>query len=139
MINIFAYGTLMFEQVWSQVAKGNYDRCAAILKGYDRKSLRGEMFPAIIPSSPASLVQGVVYLEVSPSDLEGIDRFEGEYYFRKSVLVDTMETGIISAETYQLKEEYYALLSHRNWDAEQFSSTGIHLFIRSFMDPGTIQ
>ena len=134
MPNIFTYGSLMFDQVWSRVVKGDYDRYEAILHGYDRKGVRDEVYPALFPSPSQSQVQGIVYLNVTPSDLESIDRFEGEYYFRNTELVDTEEAGVISAEVYVLKEEYYAIISHQDWDPVQFSTTGIHFFIHNYME-----
>lgn len=133
MPNIFTYGSLMFDQVWSLVVKGDYDRCEATLHGYDRKSVRGEVYPVLFPSSPQSQIQGIIYFEVTPFDLEAIDRFEGEYYFRKTELVDTEEHGVISVEVFVLKEEYYAIISHQDWDPVKFSTTGIHFFIHNYM------
>ncbi len=124
----------MFDQIWSQVVKGEYDRCEAILQGYDRKGARNEVYPVLFPSSPQSQVQGIVYLDVSSSDLIKLDHFEGEYYFRKTEQVVTEKAEVISAEVYVLKEEYYAIISHEDWDAEHFSSTGIHLFLRNYID-----
>lgn len=134
MPNIFTYGSLMFDQVWSRVVKGDYDRCESFLQGYDRKGIRGEVFPALFPAAPESRVQGIVYFDVAASDLVSIDRFEGEYYFRTTELVDTEEAGLISAEIYVLKEEYYTILSRHNWDAEHFSTRDIYFFIHSYLD-----
>jgi len=134
MPNIFTYGSLMFDQVWCRVVKGDYERCEAVLQGYDRKCVRGEVYPALFPSAPQSQVQGIVYLDISAADLGSLDRFEGDYYFRKTEQVNTREAGIVSAEVYVLKEEYYSILSHQDWDPEYFSSHGIHYFIHSYMN-----
>ena len=132
MPHIFTYGSLMFDPVWTGVVDCSYDRCEAILHGYDRKEIRGEIYPAIVPSSEHSQVRGMLYLDVSAEDLAKLDRFEGDYYFRKSEPVATRDTAIIFAEVYVLKEEYYPIISHRNWDPVHFRTTGIHLFIHRF-------
>ena len=79
MVSVFTYGSLMFDPVWSRVVAGSYERCEAILQGYDRKAVRGETYPVLMPSSALSQVQGVVYCNVSSADLARLDHFEGEY------------------------------------------------------------
>ncbi len=131
MVHVFTYGSLMFDPVWSRVVSGSYERCGAILQGYDRKGVRHEVYPVIIPSAAHSQVRGIVYLDVSSSDLARLDQFEGEYYFRKTARVVTEEKKSIPAEVYVLKEEYYAILSNKEWDPAVFSTTGIQYFISS--------
>jgi gamma-glutamylcyclotransferase (GGCT)/AIG2-like uncharacterized protein YtfP len=133
MTNIFTYGSLMFDPVWSKVVEGSYDRFECILHGYDRKGVRGEVYPVIVPSSHHSQVQGIVYRDVSDSDLDRLDQFEGEYYFRKTEQVITLDMLILPAEVYVLMEEYYSILSPQKWDPVHFSTTGIHYFIHRYM------
>jgi len=134
MVNVFTYGSLMFDPVWSRVVESCYDRRTAILQGYDRKAVRGEFFPVIVPSAPCSRVEGLVYLNVSASDLARLDRFEGEYYYRKAEQVAAPDMTILPAEIYVLKEEYYAVISPREWDPVHFSTTGIHYFMHHYLD-----
>ena len=133
MVSVFTYGSLMFDPVWSRVVAGSYERCEAILQGYDRKAVRGETYPVLIPSSALSQVQGVVYCNVSSADLARLDHFEGEYYFRKTEQIITKEKKAFPAEVYVLKEEYYNIISHKEWDPVHFCTTGIHFFLHSFM------
>lgn len=128
MTNIFTYGTLMFEEIWSQVVTGEYRRFPAILDGYDRKMARDEEYPVLYPHTPSSQVEGFVYLDVSDADLEKLDYFEGEYYFRKSEDVLVLESGKMPAAVYVLKEEYYSIISNKNWDPDYFKAQGIDLF-----------
>ena len=132
MAHVFTYGSLMFDQVWSRVVSHSYDREEAILSGYDRKSVRGEVFPVVVPASPDSQVQGIVYRGVSLSDLSRLDRFERDYYDRKTVAVVTLDTKILSAEVYVLREEYYWIISPQEWDPVQFSSRDMYNFIQQY-------
>jgi gamma-glutamylcyclotransferase (GGCT)/AIG2-like uncharacterized protein YtfP len=134
MPNVFTYGSLMFDPVWSRVVEGRYARCEAILQSYERKGVRDELYPVIVPSSVYSQVQGIAYLDVSASDLDRLDQFEGEYYFRKTEQVVTSDMTILPAEVYVLKEEHYTIISPKTWDPELFSTTGIHLFMHTYMD-----
>jgi len=134
MVHVFAYGSLMFDAVWSRVVAGDYASCEAILQGYDRKGVRNDVYPVLVPSAPHSQVQGILYLDVSATDLVRLDEFEGEYYFRKSVQVSTADLKILPAEVYILKEEYYVIIAPGAWDPDHFSTTGIHHFIKRYMD-----
>lgn len=124
----------MFDPVWSRIVAGSYDRCTAILPGFDRKGVRNEVFPVIVPSAVESQVQGIVYLDVSAPDLARLDQFEGEYYFRKTEQVITADMAILPAEVYILKEEFYAIISPATWDPGHFSTTGIHFFIHRYLE-----
>jgi gamma-glutamylcyclotransferase (GGCT)/AIG2-like uncharacterized protein YtfP len=134
MPHVFTYGSLMFDTVWSRVVAGSYDRCEVILQGYDRKGVVGEVYPVIVPSTVHSQVPGIIYLDVSLSDLARLDVFEGEYYFRRTEQVVTEKMETIPAELYVLKEEYYAIISPRKWDPVLFSTRGIHDFLLRYMD-----
>jgi gamma-glutamylcyclotransferase (GGCT)/AIG2-like uncharacterized protein YtfP len=134
MVNIFTYGSLMFDPIWTRVVAGSYERGKAILPGYDRKAVQGESYPVLIPSSPLSLVQGIVYFDILSSDLSRLDDFEGQCYFRKTERIITEDKNVIFAEVYVLKEEYYGIISHKEWDPAHFSTTGIHLFLHSYVD-----
>jgi len=133
MSNIFTYGSLMFNPVWSRVVAGSYDRLEAVLQGYNRLSVRDEVYPVVVPSAFNSQVRGFVYRNVSTSDLERLDQFEGEYYIRKTEQVIILDMTILPAEVYVLKEEYYTIISHQEWDPVHFSTTGIHYFMHSYM------
>ena len=133
MTNIFTYGSLMFDSVWSKVVAGSYDRLESVLQGYDRKGVYNEFYPVVVPSTFHSQVRGIVYRNVSISDLDRLDQFEGEYYFRKTEKVITLELRILAAEVYVLKEEYYSIISPQGWDPVHFSTTGIHSFMHSYM------
>ena len=133
MVNIFTYGSLMFDRVWSLIVVENYRKTNAILTGYDRKGVKGEVYPAIYPSSPHSQVKGIVYMDIIEADLAKLDIFEGEYYFRKSEKVTTKNNNIISAEIYVLKEEYYPLISNLEWNAAKFEKIDIHHFLADYI------
>ena len=132
MVNIFTYGTLMFAEIWSRVVVGEYDKSPAILNGYDRKLARGEIYPVLFPSTAFSLVEGTVYIGVTDADLQELDSFEGEYYSRQSAEVLVQEAAKLPVQVYVLKEEYYSIISHKNWDPARFRIDGIQLFLNRF-------
>ena len=91
------------------------------------------MYPVVVPSAVHSQVQGIVYLDVSSSDLSRLDRFEGEYFYRKTEQVMPLDMTVLAAEVYVLKEEYYTVISPRAWDPVHFSRTGIYFFMQTSM------
>lgn len=134
MPHVFTYGSLMFDSVWARVVAGSYDRFESILQGYERKGVRDEVYPVIVPSAGHSQVKGIVYPDVSSSDLAKLDQFEGEYYYRKTERITSNDMAGLSAEVYVLKEEYYSIISSRDWDPVYFSTTGIHFFMHTYME-----
>ena len=132
MVNIFTYGTLMFEEIWSRVVVGGYDKSPAVLNGYDRKLARGEIYPVLFPSSGFSLVEGTVYIGITDADLQKIDSFEGEYYSRQPAEVLVREATKLPVQVYVLKEEYYSIISHKDWDPARFRIDGIQLFLNRY-------
>jgi gamma-glutamylcyclotransferase (GGCT)/AIG2-like uncharacterized protein YtfP len=132
MPHVFTYGSLMFEPVWSSVVAGRYERWDAFLQGYERKGVRGEVYPVAVPAAAESRIRGIVYLDVSGNDLGRLDRFEGESYFRRTEQVTAGNT-LLAAELYVLKEEHYGVISPQEWDRESFRTSGIRTFLPVFM------
>ena len=76
MTHLFTYGSLMFEDVWNRLVKGNYLSQKATLRGYARRSVKGDEYPVIFQAD--ELVEGVVYYDISEEDRIILDIFEGE-------------------------------------------------------------
>ncbi len=132
MYNVFTYGSLMFDQVWQHVVSGNYLKANATLYGHARKAIKNEAYPALIESAVDSSVNGVVYKGVSFKDLVRLDKFEGEYYRRKTGQVVLQENVILTTVFYVLKPAYHTIISDREWDEEYFKSIGIKKFLDQY-------
>lgn len=132
MHNIFTYGSLMFDPVWSRVVKGHYTSLPATLHGYQRLAVKNEEYPVAIPATQHSSITGVLYLGVSLTDIERLDDFEGEYYLRlpTPVITDTGHTRL--AETYILKPSCRHIAETFAWNVEHFRTSGIERFIARY-------
>lgn len=119
MPNLFAYGTLMCEDIMVEAAGCYPARCQGILAGYIRCPVKGEVYPAIIPDEKGR-VEGVLYFDISMQALERLDRFEGELYSRQSVAIRLPDKTNISAETYVLQSEFLHCAERMEWDFENF-------------------
>lgn len=129
MKHLFTYGSLMFEQVWHSVVKGNYQRGSATLHGYQRLAVRGEDYPVIKPAAN-NQVKGVIYYHVSRPDLKKLDDFEGSCYTRQkvSVIVDNQP---LQADAYLLKPRFYSIATHP-WDPDEFAVRGLKRFMARY-------
>ena len=137
-MNIFAYGSLMFEQVWAVVAKGSYATTKARLFGYQRRKIKGETYPALIPGSPDDIVDGVIYLDVDAIDRDRLDRFEGMYYAKKLETFTISCTRKLSAYVYVFKQDFNALVEEESWSPKWFEKVGIHKFMAAYSGYGWI-
>lgn len=122
MAHIFTYGSLMFEDVWNQLVSEKYSYAPALLEGYARRCVKQEEYPVIFEAEES--VQGILYYDVEPHDIERLDAFEGEYYERKTVLLH----NCIDAQVYVLKKKYYEIIENRPWDENAFATEGIKRF-----------
>lgn len=132
MQNIFTYGSLMFDPVWTRVVRGCYQSCPATLTGYQRLAVKGEEYPVAIPASPEHRIRGVLYLGVTPQDVAKLDDFEGEYYIRLNTPVITDAGEIPDADVYILRPQYRHIAAPEEWDAEHFRTIGIKAFMARY-------
>ena len=129
--NIFTYGSLMFAPVWESLIGAHYHSEPAVLGGYRRYAVRNEEYPVIKPDLEQACVEGIIYYNVSPGDINLLDDFEGEYYLRETVNV-IAGSKRVKADVYALRPRYYAIALPQPWDVEKFSHQGIHQFMARF-------
>jgi gamma-glutamylcyclotransferase (GGCT)/AIG2-like uncharacterized protein YtfP len=131
MENLFAYGTLMCDDIMRDVSGCLLSRVSGTLKGYSRRRVRGELYPAII-ADPDSCIDGVVYREVPTAAWERLDRFEGQMYLRQSVQITVNDGTLLHAETYLIKPKFIDCLEASEWDFEEFLQNDKASFERSY-------
>ncbi len=123
MKDLFAYGTLMSEDIMGMVTGRRFPATPGILRGFRRNRLRGEEYPGIIPS-PGDEVAGVVYRDLTEDDWKRLDLFEGEMYARSTVTVELQDGANRQAQTYVLKPEFENRLSSEPWTFDEFLRSG---------------
>lgn len=129
-MNLFAYGTLIIPEIFSEVTARNYEPESAVLKDYARFRLEGESFPAIVKAKGRS-TEGVIYRMIDPTAFRRLDAFEGELYVRTPVLVKT-GAGVDLAVTYVLKDIYRHRLTNLPWSPEAFRENEKDRFLKSY-------
>jgi gamma-glutamylcyclotransferase (GGCT)/AIG2-like uncharacterized protein YtfP len=131
MSNLFAYGTLVCEDIFYSVAGIKLSSAPGVLAAYSRHSIRGQVYPGILPRK-SHTVRGIVYFDVSDLLWQRLDRFEGEMYKRKSVTVNCAGNKKISACTYVVRPQFRNFLEQDDWDLQQFLTVGKKIFYNSF-------
>ncbi len=127
MDNLFAYGTLMCDDIMEEVSGCRLSSVPATLKGCCRRRVTGETYPGLL-ADPDGRVEGVLYRDVPPSAWERLDRFEGEMYTRQVVQISLRNGESLTASTYVVRPEFSHRLSASEWDFAEFLRSGKRAF-----------
>ncbi|CAI9099507.1 OLC1v1036344C7 [Oldenlandia corymbosa var. corymbosa] len=91
MHNVFVYGSLLADDVVRVLLHRVPRSSPAVLRDFHRFSIKGRVYPAILPIEAKEVV-GKVLLDITPFELEILDYFEDDEYERKTVDVYLMES-----------------------------------------------
>lgn len=131
LTNLFVYGALMYDEVWSQVVTGKFKRVSAVLTGYKRLAVINEEYPGIIKGS--GTVEGYIWLDVDTDNLARLDNFEGEEYMRISAVAIDESGNNITVQVYGFREEYKDRLQDQEWDCKKFENSGLKKFVSRYL------
>lgn len=97
---LFAYGTLQDPDVQTAVL----GRRAAVeargrLHGHVALTVVGDSYPMLVPR-PGAATSGTILCDLSPADLQALDRYEGTGYRRGAVRITADGGMMIAAEAY---------------------------------------
>ncbi len=132
-MNVFTYGSLMHRSVWDRVVAGVYQARPARVRGFTRFRVINEVYPALLRGDPDSIVEGILYLDVSRADMATLDRFEdeGQAYGRIQVAVDLEGAGLVDAVAYLFLHP--DRVDGSGWDPEQFEAEGLEQFLNTYV------
>lgn len=135
--DLFAYGSLMCEDIMAEVAGVRLPFTTATLRGYQRFFVQDEHYPGVIPCENG-LVPGIVYHRITQECWSRLDRFEGAMYNRRPVTV-RYENGVQSlVDCYVVRPEYAHRLTTTEWDYAAFLENGKTLFQQQYCGFKTI-
>jgi gamma-glutamylcyclotransferase (GGCT)/AIG2-like uncharacterized protein YtfP len=115
---LFAYGTLQLPVILEAIVGGHWQGRPALLQGYARYRVRGKPYPAIV-AEPGGNVAGLLYQGVGATEIEQLDRYEGDLYERHELDV-RVDGATLRALTYVLRAPHRALLSNESWELDAF-------------------
>ncbi len=121
-MNLFAYGTLMDEEIMARVSGCRPAPLPATPFRHRRHALIGKDYPAIVRQEGAT-VEGICYLNLPLPAWQALDRFEDEMCERAPVQIITGARLTLSAETYLCRPEFRHLLADHDWSLEDFSKS----------------
>jgi gamma-glutamylcyclotransferase (GGCT)/AIG2-like uncharacterized protein YtfP len=115
-MNVFTYGSLMFEEVWRAVV------------GYEAWKLVGQTFPGLAPA-PGRQVNGRIWQGVTETELGRLDVFESGIYDRQLLAVRAEDGMTLPCWAYIVRPDSRTLLLNEPWDREEFE----RLHLRDFL------
>jgi gamma-glutamylcyclotransferase (GGCT)/AIG2-like uncharacterized protein YtfP len=130
------YGSLMVPRVMHDVCGHVRPGVPATLHGYRRRRLHGEHYPGIRPCAGES-VDGVVYSGLSGAQFAALDAFEGDWYRRQAVALETA-AGTREAQTYVLAPDRGHMMSAEPWSLEAFLRHGLEPFVAEYRGFATV-
>jgi len=132
-MHVFTYGTLMFPEVWRAVVGREFDAIEGTAAGYAIFRVRDAVFPGIVSGGDGDTVRGVVYVNVDAASLDRLDRFEDDFYERRSLAIDCDDGQQRSADAYVVPTMNRSVLTDEPWHRDLFvTSGGLEHFIRRF-------
>jgi len=130
-MNLFAYGTFLIPEVMYAVTTRKFRFENAILRGYARFKMKGELYPGIIPITDA-VTKGIIYFDVDELSLERLDAFEGDLYQRTPILAEMKSGEIFNVEAYVIKPKFRNYLSSSEWNIKEFTQKHLEAFLKTY-------
>lgn len=132
-MNIFTYGSLMFPPVWEKVTGCPAAGKPARLAGFSARRICDQSYPALVEEA-GSVVDGIVYEDVSAAAVKRLDDFEGEFYRRIEVRLETAPSILTTAWVYLAAKADDPVILTETWDAALFEKESLNSFLTN--DPG---
>ena len=118
---LFCYGTLCLVDIMRAVSGHAQMGEPAYLTDFQRVSLHGRPYPAIVRKLNAG-TQGVLYRGLTTQQLQRIDEYEDRLYRRSRVWVKTNDAAIVEAWTYVLHPRYHRHINRQPWSLADFNA-----------------
>lgn len=128
-MRLFCYGILQYQEIMQQVSGNHYAGLPVVLENYACYTVRGEVFPGIVPE-PGAHTRGVVYNGLGAAQLERLDAFENDFYIRRRVVVSGVDERPLQAWAYVVSPDTRAVLSDELWDRGLFELLHLQAFLR---------
>lgn len=129
-MHLFAYGTLMFADVWQRIDLGEFESQPASLQGFSIYRIRDAVFPGILQTDDGSRVNGRVFRELDEETLFELDTYESELYERMEVDVTLQDGTTLACQTYVIPASRREALSDQPWDAARFEQHELKNYLK---------
>jgi gamma-glutamylcyclotransferase (GGCT)/AIG2-like uncharacterized protein YtfP len=130
MNNVFAYGTLMMQEVFTIVTGREHDQIPARVYGFSRYSFRDRVYPAMVASSGADFVDGVIYACLPKDSIEALTDFEDQRYRKITVNAELKESGVkTEAAAFVLPNDSASLIRETEWSLAEFTEKNLESYL----------
>ncbi|KAD6453786.1 hypothetical protein E3N88_08492 [Mikania micrantha] len=130
--NVFVYGSLLADEVVCALLRRIPQNSPAILHGYNRFSVKGRVYPAILPVENKKIT-GRILLGITAPELDILDKFEDYEYERRLVDVSLLDgSNILQAYTYVWANSDDPDL-YGEWDFEAWKDSKMNDFLNMTM------
>ncbi|KAK9824562.1 hypothetical protein WJX72_011320 [[Myrmecia] bisecta] len=133
---VFVYGTLLAHEILHILLKRVPDNKPAVLHGYRRYRIKQRVYPALVKRRPGDSVQGLVLFDLTPQEIEILDEYEDEDYFKDAASPVLEDGNSVDADVYLFKDNLRHLL-YGDWDYDQFRREDLARYIKDY-DEGSI-
>jgi gamma-glutamylcyclotransferase (GGCT)/AIG2-like uncharacterized protein YtfP len=142
--SLFVYGTLMSPEVVNVLLGRVPPHEPAVLRGdFARHPVRSRVYPGMVfvnsrKNEGAAAVHGLLYSQLSPSEMERLDWFEGDTYKRIDVTVETVADGnrgssskpLVTVNTYVWSNPIDELDVSQDWSYNHFRTQYLERFLQ---------
>ncbi|XP_076937316.1 AIG2-like protein D [Bidens hawaiensis] len=126
--SVFVYGSLLADDVVRALLRRIPQNSPATLNGYHRFSVKGRVYPAILPVENKK-VTGRVLLDITAPELDILDKFEDYEYGRELVDVSLLgSSDILPVYTYVWVNKEDPDL-YGEWDFEAWKESKMRDFV----------
>ena len=129
-MNLFAYGTLMFPEIWERVVGGEFRHMPATVHGFSVYRAAGQLFPVMVAAGENDSVAGIVIYDLTAADLATLDNYESDIYQRIDVSAVLADGRVERAQTYLLPAAKRHLASREPWMAEWFRREAMAAYMK---------
>ncbi|KAI3728242.1 hypothetical protein L6452_16875 [Arctium lappa] len=126
---VFVYGSLLADDVVRVLLNRIPQSSPAILNGYHRFSIKGRVYPAILPVENKK-VTGRVLVGISATELDILDKYEDYEYDKRTVDVSLLDTSeVLQAYAYVWANSADPDL-YGEWDFEEWKDTEMKDYVK---------
>jgi len=127
-VNVFTYGSLMFDEVWRAVVGRLGASTPGRLDGFEAWRVAGQTFPGLTPAA-GHRVAGRIWHDVTDAELARLDTFESGMYQRELLPVMADGGAALACWTYLVRPDSRGLLLAQPWDREEFRRVHLPAFL----------
>jgi len=129
---LFVYGTLLFPSILERLLGRRPLGSPGTVKGYTARTMTDATYPGMVASETDS-VSGVLLEELTTSELELLDAYEGWPYERVEIEVTLASVDRVVAFAYVVDEPH---VTENLWDREAFADRHLRAFLGSLDEGG---